>query len=130
MSLSLLKHLNQHTSKCFTKSFSFKFNSPRCTPVAVKSKWGRCCEQNLELLYLKQFSRSSTRCSDILNNFSITIFCHHFHHHCYNNIYVISLSPRTAKLWDYVPIKCFSLIYNLNGFKSRINRHLLTLGSF
>ena len=28
------------------------------------------------------------------------------------------------------PIECFPLTYNLNGFKSRINRHLLTLGSF
>ena len=29
-----------------------------------------------------------------------------------------------------LPIECFPLIYNLNGFKSRINRHLLTVGSF
>ena len=27
-------------------------------------------------------------------------------------------------------IECFSLIYNLNGFKSGINRHKLTVGSF
>ena len=36
----------------------------------------------------------------------------------------------TARLWNSVPIKCFPLTYNVNGFKSRINRHLLTVGSF
>ena len=28
------------------------------------------------------------------------------------------------------PIECFPLTYDLNGFKSRINRHLLTAGYF
>ena len=27
--------------------------------------------------------------------------------------------------WNSLPIRCFSLTYNLNGFKSRINRHLI-----
>ena len=38
--------------------------------------------------------------------------------------------PRTAKLWNSLPIECFRLTYNLNGFNSWINRHLLTVGSF
>ena len=29
-----------------------------------------------------------------------------------------------------LPIECFPLIYDLNDCKSRINRHLLTVGSF
>ena len=33
-------------------------------------------------------------------------------------------------LWNSLAIECFPLTYNLNGFKSRINRHLLTVGSF
>ena len=33
-------------------------------------------------------------------------------------------------LWNSPPIECFLLTYNLNGFKSRINRHFLTVGSF
>ena len=36
----------------------------------------------------------------------------------------------TAKLLLYVPQKCFYLIYDLSGFKSRVNRHILYLGSF
>ena len=32
--------------------------------------------------------------------------------------------------WNYLPIGCFALNYNLNAFKTRINRHLLTAGVF
>ena len=45
-------------------------------------------------------------------------------------IFVNTFFPRTARLWNSLPIECFPLSYNLNGFKSRINRHLLTAGSF
>ena len=41
---------------------------------------------------------------------------------------VSSFFPRTAWLWNPLPIECFPLTYNLDGFKSRINRHLLTVG--
>ena len=34
------------------------------------------------------------------------------------------------KLWNSLLIKCFPLTYDLSGFKSRINRYLLTVGSF
>ena len=36
----------------------------------------------------------------------------------------------TARLWNSVPIECFPLNYDLSGLKSRIDRHLLTVGSF
>ena len=36
----------------------------------------------------------------------------------------------TARLWKSLPIECFSLICDRNRFKSRINRHLLSLGYF
>ena len=45
-------------------------------------------------------------------------------------VYVNSFFPRTARLWNSLPIECFPLTYDLSGFKSRINRHLLTVGSF
>ena len=40
----------------------------------------------------------------------------------------IFLSPfLDVKLWNSLLIECFPLIYDLNGFKSRINRHLFYL---
>ena len=59
-----------------------------------------------------------------LHDFSVTIPI------CYKDVYANSFFPRTARLWNFLPIECFPLIYDLNGFKSRFNRHLLTLGSF
>ena len=65
---------------------------------------------------------SSARYSDRLHDFSVTI------PRCYKDVYVNSFFPCTARLWNSLPIECFPLTYNLNGFKSRINRHLLTVG--
>ena len=79
----------------------------------------------LAQLVLLPFSRGrSTHYSDRLHDFSVTI------PRCYKDVYVNSFFPRTAKLWNSVPIECFSLTYDLSGFKSRINRHLLTVASF
>ena len=36
-----------------------------------------------------------------------------------------SFFPGTARHWNSVPLECFSLTYDLSGFKSRINRHLV-----
>ena len=46
------------------------------------------------------------------------------------DVYVNSFFPCTAILWNSLPIECFPLTYDLNVFKSRINKHLLTVGSF
>ena len=46
------------------------------------------------------------------------------------DLYVDSFFPRTARLSNSLPLECFPLTSDLNGFKSRINRHLLTVGSF
>ena len=71
------------------------------------------------------FSRGrSTRYSDRLHDFSATI------PRCCKDVYVISFFPRTARLWNSLPIELFPLAYDLSGFKSRLNRHLLTVGSF
>ena len=66
----------------------------------------------------------STRYSGRLRDFSVTIPI------CYKDVYVNSSFPRTARLWNSQPRECFPLTYDLSGFKSRINRHLLTIGSF
>ena len=86
--------------------------------------FGRCSLELAQLVPLP-FSRGrSTRYSDKLRDFSVTI------PRCYKDVYVNSFFPRTAKLWNSLPIECFPLTYDLSGFKFRINRHLLTVGSF
>ena len=86
--------------------------------------FGRCSSELAQLVPLP-FSRGrSTRYSDRLHDFSVTI------PRCYKDVYVNSFFPRTAKLWNSLPMECFPLTYDLSGFKSRINRHLLILGSF
>ena len=86
--------------------------------------FGRCSSELAQLVPLP-FSRGrSTGYSDRLHDFSVTI------PRCYKDVYVYSFFPRTAKLWNSLPIECFPLTYDLSGFKFRINRHLLTVGSF
>ena len=43
---------------------------------------------------------------------------------CYKDVYVNSFFPCAARLWNFLPIECFPLTYDLSGFKSRINRYL------
>ena len=86
--------------------------------------FGRCFSELAQLVPLLFSQGRFTRYSDILHNFSVTI------PRCYKDVYVNSFFSCTAKLWNSLPIECFPLTYNLNGCKSRINRHLLTLGSF
>ena len=86
--------------------------------------FGRCSSELSQLVSLP-FSRGrSTHYSDRLHNFFVII------PRCYKDVYVGSFFPHTTRLWNSLPVECFPLTYNLNGFKSRINRHLLTVGSF
>ena len=86
--------------------------------------FSRCSSELAQLVPLS-FSRGrSTRYSDRLHHFSVTIA------KCYKDVYINSFFPRTVRLWNSLPIECFPLTHNVNGFKSRINRHLLTVGSF
>ena len=48
----------------------------------------------------------------------------------YKDFHVNSFFYFTARPWNFVSIQYFSLIYDQDNFKSRINRHLLTVGSF
>ena len=38
----------------------------------------------------------------------------------YKDVYVNSFFPCTGRLWNSLPIECFPLTYDLNGFKSKI----------
>ena len=42
------------------------------------------------------------------------------------DVYVNGFFPLSARLWNSLPVKCFPLNHDLNGFKSRVNRHLLS----
>ena len=66
----------------------------------------------------------STHHSDRLHDFSVTI------PRCYKDVYVNNFFPHTARLYNSLSIEFFPLTYDLNGFKSRINRHLLTVRFF
>ena len=67
---------------------------------------------------------SFTRYSDKLHDFSFTI------PGCYKDAHMSTVSFLTQLGSIIICQIIFSLVYDLNGFKSRINRHLLTLGSF
>ena len=86
--------------------------------------FGRYSSELAELVLLPYSLRRSTRYFDRLQDFSVTI------PRCYKDVYVSSCFPCTAGLWNSLPIEWFLLTYDLSGFKSRINRYLLTLGFF
>ena len=85
--------------------------------------FGRCSSELAQLVPLLCSRGRSTCYSDRLHGFSVTI------PRCYKDVYVNSFFSRTARLWNSLPIECFPLTYDLRGFKSRIDRHLLTIGS-
>ena len=100
-----------------------------CRNVAILSLFYRYYfgEYSSELAQLVPlpYSRGRSTCySARLHDFSVTI------PRCYKNVYVNSFFCRTARLWNSLPIECFPLTYDLNGFKSRMNIYLLTVGSF
>ena len=84
----------------------------------------RCSSELAQLVPLSYSRGRSTHYSDRLHNFSVTI------PRCYKDVYVNSFFPHTARLLNSLLIKCFRLTYDLSDFKSRINRHLLTVVSF
>ena len=86
--------------------------------------FGRCSSELAQLVPLPFSQGRSTRYSDRFHDFSVTI------PRCYKDVYVNSFFPRTAILWNSLPIEYFPLTYDLSGLKFRINRHLLTVGSF
>ena len=85
--------------------------------------FGRYSSELAQLVPLPYSRGRSTRYSDRLHDFSVTI------PRCYKDVYVNSFFPRTARLWNSLPIECFPLTYDLSGFKSRISRYLVTAGS-
>ena len=81
--------------------------------------FGRSSSEMAQLVPLPYSRGRSTRYPDRLHDFSVAI------PRCYKDVYVNSFFPCTARLWNSLPTECFPLTYDLNGFKSIINRHLL-----
>ena len=86
--------------------------------------FGRCSAELVELVPFPYSRGKATRCSNRLHDFSVTI------PRSYKDVYVNSFFPPTARFWNSLPIECFPLTYDLSGCKSRINRLLLTVGSY
>ena len=77
---------------------------------------GKCSSEVAQLVPLP-YSRGRSICySYRLHRFSVTIS------RCYKNVYVRIFFPCTTRLWNSLPIERFTLTYDLNGFKTRINR--------
>ena len=85
--------------------------------------FGRWSSELAQLVPLPYFQGRSACYSERLRDFSVTI------PRCYKNVYVNSSFHCQARLRNSLPIECFPLIYDLNGFKCRINMHL-TIGYF
>ena len=86
--------------------------------------FGRCAPEVAELVPLPYSRGRSTRYSDRLDDFSMTICI------CYKDVYVNSFFTCTARIWNFLARGCFPLTNDLSGFKSRINKHILTLCFF
>ena len=80
--------------------------------------FGRCSSELAQLVPLPSSRGRSSRYSDRLHNFSVTI------PRCYRDVYVNSFFPRTARFWNSPLIECFHLTYDL------IDKYLLPAGSF
>ena len=123
--LELLEKLQKQICRTVVLSLAASLEPlAHCRNVASLSLFYRFflyrCSSGLAQLFPHRFSWGrSTRYSDRLHNFSVYI------PKCYKDDYVNSFFPRTARLWNSLPIECFPLTYDLSGFKSRINRHLL-----
>ena len=89
-----------------------------------KYYFGRRSSELTHLVPLLYSHGMFTRYSDRLHDFSVTIL------RCCKAVYINSFFHCTSRIWNSLPIERFPLTCGLNGIKSRINRHILTVGSF
>ena len=126
-SLELLDKLKKQICKPVGSLFAASLEPlAHCRNIARSSLsyryyFGTCSSELTQVVPLPYSRVKSTRYSDRFHDFSVT--------RCYQDVYVNSFFPHTAGPWNSLPIECFPLTYDLNGFKSRINRHLSIVGS-
>ena len=83
-----------------------------------------CSSELVELVLFPYCCGRSTCYSNSLLDFSVTMT------RSYKDVLVNNSFPSTSKLWNFQPAECFRLTFDLNRFKSRINRPLSSLNSF
>ena len=94
--------------------FAYRWNIARLS-LFCRYYFGRCSSELAALIPLFYSRGRSTRCFDRLHDFSVNI------PRCYKDVYVNSFFPWPTRLWNSLPIKCFPLTYDINGFKSSFN---------
>ena len=77
--------------------------------LSYRYYFDRCSSKLAQVVPLPFSHGRSTRYSDRLHDFSVTI------PRCYKDVYVNSFFPHTARLWNSLPIECLPLTYNLNA---------------
>ena len=79
--------------------------------VFYRSYFGRCSSELAQPIPLPSSRGRSTRYSDRLHDFSVTI------PRCDKDVYVNNFFPRTARPWNSQLIQCFPLTYDLSGLE-------------
>ena len=106
--LALLDELQKRICRTLGPSLATSLVPAHCQNVASLNLFYRCyfgrCLSELAQLVPLPFSRGRSTCySDRLHEFSVTI------PRCYKDVYVNSFFPRTARLWNSLPIECFQI---------------------
>ena len=83
---------------------------------------------SLSLLRRYYFGRYSSEMAQLVATFYSGWRCPRNSNRLYN-FSVTFPKFQKARLWNFLHIECFPLTYDIRGFKSRIKRHLLTVGS-
>ena len=107
----------------FLESLACCWNVASCS-LFCRYYFVRCSSGLAQLVPLLCSCVNCTCYSDRLDDFPVTI------PRCYKDVFVNNFFPRTTKFWNSLPIECFPLTYDLNGFKARSNGHLLSVVSF
>ena len=89
-----------------------KCSQPSCF---CRYYFGRRSSELAQLVPLPYSWGKSICYSDRLHDFSVTI------PRCYKDVYVNSFFPHTARLWNSLPIECFSLTYDLKALSLELN---------
>ena len=92
--------------------------------LSYRYYFGRCSSELGELVPLSHSRGNSTCYFNRLHDFSFTI------PKWYKDVYVNSLFPRIARLWNFLPAECFPLASDLAGFKYNASRQILSFEFF